>query len=186
MIHEIEDLEQEIDRLTRQPSQGEVPPVLCAFDVVTTGPVDEYVSRVRSVLHAALTLAISQSFEGDDLPTGDLPEWFVAASEDAAEPVPDFAARGRDRYVAMIKGTVGRGWQLQEWLYQFDPDSEFRGWAWWDVTYSVEGHVRIWVDSWGESFFACDELRWLAYTAGGQEVSGPVLLDSTTWVSAAR
>ncbi|ATL31598.1 hypothetical protein [Streptomyces formicae] len=35
--------------------------------------------------------------------------------------------------------------------------------------------MRIWADTWGESFFACDELRWLAYVSGAEDVSGPEL-----------
>ncbi|PIM70004.1 hypothetical protein CTU88_22395 [Streptomyces sp. JV178] len=178
MIHTLQDISRELERVSQRPPRNEAPPVLSTFDVTTFDSADEYVARLRSTLCAALKLAISESFDGEDLPIQGIPQWFIAASGDSPATPPDFAARGLELYLAQVKGGIGRGWQLQEWLYQFDPDSEFRGWAWWDVTYSVEGHVRIWVDSWGESFFACDELRWLAYTAGGQDVSGPVLPNS--------
>jgi hypothetical protein len=82
-----------------------------------------------------------------------------------------------------LKAIKGEGWELQEWLFQFDPDSEFRGWAWWDLTQTGVGRVRIWVDTWGESFFACNELRRLAYTAGADEVSGPILVRASDWIS---
>jgi hypothetical protein len=181
MIHEIEDIEQESLRLSHIPEAESAPPVLCAFDVRTSGPVSEFGTRLRSVLAPALRLAVSQSFDGEDLPVDDIPDWFVAAGRGATGPVPDFARRGTERYAAAI----GRGtWDLQEWLYQFDPESEFRGWAWWDLTQAGEREARIWVDSWGESFFACDELRWLAYVSGGEEVSGPTLMRSTDWVTA--
>ncbi|MER6087306.1 hypothetical protein [Streptomyces bluensis] len=183
MIHEIEDIEQELHRLSRRPSLEAAPPVLCAFDVLTSGQVQECGARIRSVLDTALNLAISESFDGDDLPTDRVPDWFAAVSGASSAPIPDFARCGMERYIAAVKGSGGRGWELQEWLYQFDPDSEFRGWAWWDLTQSGDRLVRIWVDTWGESFFACDELRWLAYTSGGDEVSGPTLVRATDWVS---
>lgn len=181
MIHEIEDIEQERLRLSHRPAPADAPPVLCAFDVRTTGPVTEFDTRLRSVLATALQLAVSQPYEGEDLPVDAIPDWFAAASRGASALVPDFARRGTDRYSAAIdRGT----WELQEWLYQFDPDSEFRGWAWWDLTQSGDREARIWVDTWGESFFACDELRWLAYVSGGDEVVGPILVRSTDWVAA--
>ncbi|GAA4314920.1 hypothetical protein GCM10023086_36470 [Streptomyces venetus] len=132
------------------------------------------------MLDPALQLAVTQSFEGEDLPVGGIPDWFAAVSGGGPGPVPDFASRGVERYAAAI----GQGtWDLQEWLYQFDPDSEFRGWAWWDLTRPGDHQVRIWVDTWGESFFACDELRWLAYVSGAEEVSGPTLVRSADWIA---
>ncbi|MFJ7044837.1 hypothetical protein ACIQVC_15690 [Streptomyces sp. NPDC101112] len=156
MIHTLQDISRELERASQRPPRNEAPPVLSTFDVTTFDSADEYVAGLRSTLCAALKLAISESFDGEDLPTQGIPQWFIAASGDSPATPPDFAARGLELYLAQVKGGIGRGWQLQEWLY----------------------HVRIWVDSWGESFFACDELRWLAYTAGGQDVSGPVLPNS--------
>ncbi|MFI6856001.1 hypothetical protein [Streptomyces sp. NPDC050416] len=179
MMHDIEDIEQERGRLSNGPAPGHAPPVLSAFDLRTSCPVDEFGRRVRSVLDPALNLVLSQPFEGEDLPVGEIPAWFVAACRGGTGPVPDFAARGRERYTAAI----GQGpWNLQEWLYQFDPASEFRGWAWWDLTRSGDRRARIRVDSWGESFFACDELRWLAYVSGAEDVSGPALVKSAASV----
>ncbi|MET9761554.1 hypothetical protein ABZ016_21235 [Streptomyces sp. NPDC006372] len=78
MIHETEDIEQERDRLSHTPSPEDVPPVLCVFDLRTTCPVEEFSLRVRSVLGPALRLAVTQSFEGEDLPAGEIPDWFAA------------------------------------------------------------------------------------------------------------
>ncbi|MDN3028196.1 hypothetical protein [Streptomyces sp. S.PB5] len=181
MLHEVEDIEQEKVRLTLRPPVHDAPPVLCAFDVVTNSPVEEYSRRLRSVLSAALDLAVSASFDDDDLPVDTVPGWFAAAGSGLAGAVPDFARRGADRYAAAVKGGP---WDLQEWLFQFDPDSEFRGWAWWDLTQASEDRVRIWVDTWGESFFACDELRWVAYISGGDEVAGPTVVRTADWVAA--
>ncbi|MFD5649919.1 hypothetical protein [Streptomyces sp. NPDC127039] len=183
MLHEIEDIEQERLRLSQRPAVREAPPVFCAFDVRTSCPVPEFRDRVLSVLDPALRLAVSQPFEGEDLPVDAIPGWFTAVARESAEPAPDFAAQGAERYST----AVGRGaWDLQEWLYQFDPESEFRGWAWWDLTQSGEREARVWVDTWGESFFACDELRWLAYVSGAVEVHGPTLERSEAWFAAAR
>lgn len=181
MIHEIEDIEQERLRLSRRPAPDDAPPVLCVFDVRTSGAVAEFDTRVRSVLTPALQLAVSQSFEGEDLPLDAIPDWFVAASRPGAISVPDFTQSGVELYEAAIGGGP---WDVQEWLYQFDPESEFRGWAWWDLTHSSDREARIWVDTWGESFFACDELRWLAYVSGGAEVSGPTLVRAPDWIAA--
>jgi hypothetical protein len=179
MIHEIEDIEQERARLSDRPAPEDAPPVLCAFEVRTSGPVPAFHERLRSVLDPALRLALSQSFDGEDLPADAIPAWFTAAGEGGS--VPDFTRRGMERYASAIGG--GR-WELQEWLYQFDPESELRGWAWWDLTSSGDREAVIWVDTWGESFFACDELRWLAYVSGGEEVSGPRLVGADGWAAA--
>ncbi|MFA3875125.1 hypothetical protein ABS735_15725 [Streptomyces sp. MMCC 100] len=183
MMHEIEDIEQERLRLSQRPSAQEVPPVVGVFDVRTICPVAEFGDRVRSVLDPALRLAVSQRFEGEDLPVDAIPGWFAAVARESVQPAPDFAVQGAERYAAAI----GRGaWDLQEWLYQFDPESEFRGWAWWDLTQSGEREARVWVDTWGESFFACDELRWLAHVSGAVEVNGPTLERSEAWIAAAQ
>jgi hypothetical protein len=181
MIHEIEDIEQERLRVSRRPARDDVPPVLCVFDVRTSGAVTEFDTRVRSVLAPALQLAVSQPFAGEDLPLDAIPDWFISADQPGAVSVPDFTRRGVELYEAAIGGGP---WDLQEWLYQFDPESEFRGWAWWDLTHSSDHEARLWVDTWGESFFACDELRWLAYVSGGEEVSGPTLVGAPDWIAA--
>ncbi|MET7380018.1 hypothetical protein ABZT08_14570 [Streptomyces sp. NPDC005526] len=168
-------------RLSHRPPPEEAPPVLSAFDVRTTRPVAEFDARLRSVLAPALRLALSQSYEGGDLPVDGLPAWFVASRRGDSTKLPEPVGEGADR------GAVAPGrapWDLQEWLYQFDPESEFRGWAWWDLTRSGEREARIWVDSWGESFFACDELRWLSYVAGGPDIDGPTLVGAADWVAA--
>jgi hypothetical protein len=183
MFHEIEDIEQERARLAHRPSPEEAPPVLSAFDVRTNCSIAEFDARLRSVLAPALELALSEAFEGGDLPLETLPNWFVAAARGSSGPVPEHVCRGAERYAA----ATGQGpWDLQEWLYQFDPDSEFRGWAWWDLTQVGDREARIWVDSWGESFFACNELRWAAFVCGGDDVTGPTLVRTTDWVVALR
>ncbi|CAM5532562.1 hypothetical protein SGLAM104S_00128 [Streptomyces glaucescens] len=53
---------------------------------------------------------------------------------------------------------------MQDWIYRFDPDNDSRGWEFWDVIPVGPSRVRVWVDSWGESFFGSLELLWLLYT----------------------
>ncbi|MEU5096174.1 hypothetical protein [Streptomyces sp. NPDC020996] len=182
MFHEIEDIELERSRLAHRPAPEEAPPVLSAFDVRTNCPVAEFDARLRSVLAPALQLAVSHSFDEGELPVDTLPGWFVAASQGASfETAPEHVRRGVERYAVAI----GEGpWRPQEWLYQFDPESEFRGWAWLDLTRSGDREARIWVDTWGESFFACNELRWAAYVSGADEVSGPTLVRTADWLAA--
>ncbi|MEU8959474.1 hypothetical protein AB0C93_34895 [Streptomyces sp. NPDC048518] len=116
------------------------------------------------------------------LPVDNIPGWFRSVRGGDLGVLPGFARRGLELYLTRF----GNGpWELQEWLYEFDPESETRGWAWWDLTGPGEGSARVWVDSWGESFFACDELRWLALVAGAEEVRGPRLVAAAAWVAAA-
>ncbi|MEU8679938.1 hypothetical protein [Streptomyces sp. NPDC048611] len=185
MLHEIDDLRRERQRVEARPSPEEAPPVLAVFAVATSADPRDYIRRVRSVLSAALDLAVSESFADEDLPTAGIPAWFAAVSGAPGGRIPEFSRHGRDRYRTAVNG---KPWDLQWWLFEFAPDNEFRGWAWWDVTQTdvpqaaEERRVRVWVDSWGESFFACDEFRWLLHTAGADEVSGPSLADASEWV----
>lgn len=39
----------------------------------------------------------------------------------------------------------------------------------------------MWVDSWGESFFGCQDLLWAAYVAGAVRVDGPAVQKSAVW-----
>lgn len=118
-------------------------------------------TRARSVLTAALRLALSQEFDGADLPLHTLPDWFLTATGPGA-------------------------WEIQNWLDPFDLDSESRGWSWWDLTYAdaVGRAARVWVDSWGESFFGCGELRRFAHASGAEEIGGPSVVGSTDWITA--
>lgn len=153
--------------------------MLTVFEVVLlVDDPQEYLRRTRAVLSAALDLALTESFDNDDLPTGGIPEWFTAVSGALGAEITEFSRRGKDRYHTAVND---KSWDLQWWLFEFDPDNEFRGWSWWDATQAGEQQVHVWTDSWGESFFACDELRWLLYTAGAEEVSGPFLAGTSEW-----
>lgn len=184
MLHEIEDIEAERSRLSHRPGFDSAPPVLVRVDLAVDGHPLRFASRLREVLDAALHIAATEPFDGDDdLPVGTVPGWFAGVCRGGGPPEP-FAARGRDRYAVR---TGDSPWALQNWLWRFDPGLEVRGWSWWDLTASPpgDGGLRLWLDTWGEPSFAWEELRWLAYTAGARWVLDPVVEKREVWAGAA-
>jgi hypothetical protein len=181
MRHEIEDLERERAGLfARPPAVAENLPLgFLDVDIAAAVDLGDYAGRIRGVLDAVLSLALSGSFEGESLPTDDIPTWFVQVSSWRGEGALDFAVAGRERY-AQLRGTDGP-WHVQDWLHRFDPDFDIRGWAWWDLTRVGESRLRIWVDCWGETHFPHLELLWLAYTCGARTISHPGLAKSSVW-----
>ncbi|MFF8269687.1 hypothetical protein ACF059_20175 [Streptomyces sp. NPDC016562] len=181
MLHEIEDLEMERTRVSGRPETDSAPPVLAYFELAVDGDPAQYASRLRGVMDAVLQIAASESFDDDDLPVGTVPAWFRGVCRDGASPEP-FAAAGRDRYSAR---TGSQPWNLQNWLSRFDPDLEVRGWAWWDLTRAPDGEdrLRLWADTWGEPFFAWEDLRWLLYACGALTVADPVLTKPQVWAA---
>ncbi|MEV6424778.1 hypothetical protein [Streptomyces sp. NPDC051662] len=169
---------EEFERLRSRPSAEVAPSVLSRFIVDTSGSSADYVKHLRSILSPALRLGHTADFEADTLPVDDIPDWFIAVSHPNEERAPEFANNGRDGY---MDHTAGQPWELQNWLYRFDPDDDSRGWEWWDVTQAGPSRVHVWVDSWGESFFGCQDLLWAAYTAGALHVDGPTVQRSTAW-----
>ncbi|MEU9081553.1 hypothetical protein [Streptomyces sp. NPDC048357] len=179
MLHEIEDLEIERTRVSTRPESGSAPPVLAFFELAVDGDPVQYAGRLRAVMDAVLQIAATESFDDDDLPVGTIPEWFPRACRGGTSPEP-FAAEGRERY---SERTGSGPWDLQNWLSRFDPDLEVRGWAWWDLTRSPAGAegLRLWTDTWGEPFFAWEDLRWLLYACGARTVADPVLAKPDVW-----
>ncbi|MEU1486907.1 hypothetical protein [Streptomyces sp. NPDC005752] len=179
MMHTSGSLTVELHRLRDRPGAESAPPVLSRFVVHTYGDAAEYEQRLRSVLMPALRLGGTADFEQESLPVDDVPDWFGVIGSEDEERAPQFARTGRDGYVEHMEES--RPWELQDWLYRFDPDEDSRGWEWWDATQAGPSRVHIWVDSWGESFFGCRELLWAAYAAGAARVDGPTLQKSAVW-----
>ncbi|MER7821856.1 hypothetical protein ABTX85_04735 [Streptomyces sp. NPDC096097] len=179
MLHEIEDLEKERARVSARPDADSAPPVLAFFEVTVDGDPEQYAGRLRAVMDAVLGIAASESFDDDELPVDSIPAWFPAVCRGGASPEA-FAAEGRDRY---RERTGGEPWDLQNWLSRFDPDLEVRGWAWWDLTRPDGGtdRLRLWADTWGEPFFAWEDLRWLLHACGARTVADPVIAKSPVW-----
>ncbi|MET9694008.1 hypothetical protein ABZY81_37190 [Streptomyces sp. NPDC006514] len=179
MLHEIEDLETERTRVSSRPGSDAAPPVLAFFELAVAGDPAQYAGRLRGVMDAVLEIAASGSFD-DDLPVSTLPAWFPRACRGGTSPE-HFAAAGRRRYT---ERTGSGPWDLQNWLSRFDPDLEVRGWAWWDLTRPTGGadRLRLWTDTWGEPFFAWEDLRWLLHACGARTVADPVLAKPQVWV----
>ncbi|MGK4580348.1 hypothetical protein [Kitasatospora sp. HPMI-4] len=179
----------ERDRIDTPPAAADAPtPDFSRFLVEIDGSAEEYTERLRSVLGAALDRAVAAmdldyldnpEALGIDLTVRQVPDWFAAvcARSGTEEAAPDFARDGAARFDAAHDSA----WRLSEWLERFDWDSIFRTWEWWDITHSGERTLSIWVNAHGEDFFACDDLRWAAYTSGAVRVSGPVLVDAGEW-----
>jgi len=168
VIHDLGSVTAELDRVRRRPAAESAPPVLAEFTVdIAEGSEEGYPERVRQVLMAALELARTAEFGDEDLPTDGFPDWFTEAPDNAA-----YRRRGG-----------GGPWSPQDWIHRFDPDDDSRGWEFWDVVPVGPAQVRVWVDSWGESFFGCLELLWLLYTAGAAHVDGPAVRAASAWVS---
>lgn len=180
MIHSTESMEAEFERLLYRPAIDSTPPILCEFTVDVPGDLAQYVKRLQSTLSVAVNLGVTADFEEEDLPIDNVPEWFNAIGTGDEERAPNFSKSGRDAYMSH---TEQRPWPLQNWLHRFDPDEDSRGWEWWDVTQAGPSRVHIWVDSWGESFFGCLDLLWVAYTAGALHVNGPTVRRSEVWVA---
>ncbi|PZT75911.1 MULTISPECIES: hypothetical protein [unclassified Streptomyces] len=179
MMHNSDSLAAEFQRLQVRPDAGSAPPVLSLFAVDVSGDAAEYEQRLRSVLSPAVHLGATADFEQESLAVNDVPAWFAAVGSGHEERVPQFARAGREEYLAHTRG--GRPWETQDWLYRFDPEEDSRGWEWWDATPVGPSRIHIWVDSWGESFFGCQEFLWAAYVAGAVRVDGPTLQKSTVW-----
>ncbi|MFC9911126.1 hypothetical protein [Streptomyces sp. NPDC127197] len=184
MIHSEESVAAELDRVRQRPPAEAAPPVLAAFTVDVTAPPAEYAERVRQVLAAALHLACTAEFDDQDLPTDRFPDWFTRVSGRGEESGQELARDGRAAFLA--KSGKVKPWRLQNWIYRFHPDEDSRGWEFWDVVPVGPSQVRVWVDSWGESFFGSLELLWLLYTAGATHVEGPEVHKVGVWVSEAR
>ncbi|SEF08644.1 hypothetical protein [Streptomyces sp. Ag109_O5-10] len=185
MIHSEESVAAELDRVRQRPAIESAPPVLAAFTVgVLDGNPEEYALRVRHVLSAVLHLACTAEFDDEDLPTDEFPAWFVTASvRDGEMPLQEFVRHGRAAY---MDRSGGGPWSLQNWIYRFDTDEESRGWEFWDIVRVGPSRLRVWVDSWGESFFGSLDLLWLLYAAGATQVEGPEVHKADTWASEVR
>jgi hypothetical protein len=184
VIHSEESVAVELGRVQRRPAADSAPPILAAFSVdVVEGTAEAYAQRVRGVLSAALQPACTAEFDDEDLPTDAFPDWFTEISVRDDEARQEFARHGRTAYLDV---SGGGSWSLQDWIYRFHPDDDSRGWEFWDVVPLGPAQVRVWVDSWGESFFGSLDLLWLLYTAGAAHVEGPEVHKASTWASEVR
>ncbi|GGS26691.1 hypothetical protein F2B00_29710 [Streptomyces parvus] len=163
----------------QRPGADAAPPVLSLFVIDVSGDTAAYVERLRSVLAPAVRLGCTADFEQESLPVDEIPGWFAevcsgpGSGGGGEERAPRFARAGREAYADHTGG--GGPWDLQDWLYRFDQDEDSRGWEWWDATVAGPSRVHVRVDSWGESFFGCQDLLWAVFTAGAVRVEGPMV-----------
>ncbi|WP_143342764.1 hypothetical protein [Crossiella equi] len=151
--------------------------MLAVFRVAVGMRVVDYLAGVRAVLSAAIRTMGEIDAGTDDLPEDLIPDWFAEVTRGSV-----VASRGGPSSLGVQQYVARRGeepWELQDWLFCFDP--KLRGWAWWDATEISDESVALWVDSSGEPVFPCEELRWLAYACGAQNVEGPSLASISDW-----
>ncbi|MFV2199119.1 hypothetical protein [Nocardiopsis sp. LOL_012] len=109
-----------------------------------------------------------------------IPLWFLCLMDDsiaASESIPEESREGAARY---FDSRGGREWDIQEWLFMFDP--ELRSWSWWDLVECKSQDVLLFFDSNGEVPVPCEELWWSIFSSGALAVSDPFLVSSDFWV----
>ncbi|MEU4302635.1 hypothetical protein [Kitasatospora aureofaciens] len=190
---------EEIARFTARPA-GTTPPAVTALRVEPVGDPQTYAHRLREVLSGAVRTGAAQGFDVDALDESRIPSWFSAVTATTAvrgttAANGTAAAHGTagtaGKTPADVPGEVAAGavrygadrdedpWDLQEWLFCFDP--QLRRWRWWDAT-TPDGHtVLVWLDTRGETVIPCEELRWAAYACGARSVTGPLPLPVEDW-----
>jgi len=155
------------------------PPELVAMEVTPELAPQEYLNRIRSVLGPAVALAQRNNFDVEILPTNSIPVWFSEVSNGApnvSNLLSNSAHSGAQRYISRLHQNP---WDLQEWLFCFDP--ERRGWSWWDATVANSGTVTLWLDTLGEPTVPWDDFIWLAYVTGALSVNEATLKSSDEW-----
>ncbi|WP_143832956.1 MULTISPECIES: hypothetical protein [Nocardiopsis] len=119
-----------------------------------------------------------QDFEREVLEDVGIPTWFACLTDDASAggAFPEEAREGVRGY---FEDRGGEEWDLQEWLFMFDPD--LRSWSWWDVAGHGDGRIFLYIDTKGEMPVPCEELWWAVFASGAQAVDGPFLVPSEQW-----
>lgn len=171
-------LVEESDRILNRP-RSMPPQFLTCIEIIPLIDQNTYCKRLRRVIHSAVSLSCVQDFEREVLDDAGIPTWFAFLTDDvpAADGVtPKGAREGVVRYFG-VRG--GDKWDLQEWLFMFDPD--LRTWSWWDVVGCGGGGVYLYIDTNGEIPVPCEELWWSIFVSGAQSVGKPFLISSDYW-----
>ncbi|MFJ5884765.1 hypothetical protein [Kitasatospora cineracea] len=168
----------ELGRISSRPSSL-AGPVLVSLEIEPIGDIEAYGQRLRQVLMAAANVAHGQRFDREVLDSSGIPSWFAFitdSGESSEVDIPAESLRGRERYYE----DRGEGeWDLQEWLFCFDPD--LRRWLWWDLTTPDGRKAVLWIDTRGEPVIPCEELWWAVFAVGARSVRGPVLTPAEEW-----
>ncbi|MFD4786644.1 hypothetical protein ACFWN1_06090 [Streptomyces sp. NPDC058459] len=161
VLHEIEGVTQELARVSERPGIDSGTPVLACIAVTPEGDAEAYAGRLREALRAVLSLAVQADFDQEEVPVDGIPDWFLGA--------------GR---------TLG-AWEIQDWLFRFDPEMEARGWEFWDLTRAEDGSglLHLWLDTRGEPMFSREELRWLLHACGAEAIADPMVVGADSWAA---
>lgn len=173
-----ESLLEEAERILDRP-QSTPPRFLSCVEIVPAGDQNSYCRRLRRVIHSAVALSCVQDFEEEILDGSGIPVWFAQLTSGdllAGRVVADDLRDGVSRYFEARGGEV---WDLQEWLFMFDPG--LRSWSWWDVAGFGDGKVFLYFDANGEAVIPCEELWWAIFASGAKMVEGPFLVPSGRW-----
>ncbi|MFJ3191566.1 hypothetical protein ACIPJQ_02875 [Streptomyces griseoviridis] len=152
-----------------------------AWEIEPCGDLESFAHRFREIIFAAVSLANVQDFDCEVLDESGIPSWFSAVMGSGGNEqieIPSEVLLGVDNYREIRDENR---WDLQEWLFCFDPD--LRRWRWWDLT-TPDGRVAyLWIDTRGEPVVACEELYWAAFSAGAREVRTVLQPPPESWNS---
>ncbi|GLZ11633.1 hypothetical protein Acsp04_18680 [Actinomadura sp. NBRC 104425] len=130
------------------------------------------------MLMAAVRVAYEQGFDREELDTSSIPNWFISITDGGSheEAIPVEVLAGRNAYYAARDQNE---WDVQEWLFCFDPD--LRYWHWWDLTSPGDRVAVLWIDTRGEWDVPCEELWWAVYAAGARSAEGLIWMSADEW-----
>ncbi|MBC6463716.1 hypothetical protein [Actinomadura sp. HBU206391] len=148
---------------------------MTVFKIVPFGQQDDYAVRLRSLVSAALEIAIYADFEADPIDVSPLPSWFVRELKKGNHADRE-ALLGRDRYLQCRSNEPV--WGVQEWISCFDP--RLRRWEWWDLTQENRS-VSLWVNTKSELAVPVEELWWAMFISGARGIEGPFMRSDSEW-----
>jgi hypothetical protein len=140
------------------------------MEIKVVGDIEAYGRRLRDILSAAVATAREQGFDREVLDLHLMPSWFVALTGHVKSDLADIPVESLAGRASYYEARQEREWDIQEWLFCFDP--ELRRWLWWDLTTSDSDSLALWLDTKGELVVACEELWWAVYAAGAIDVRG--------------
>ncbi|CAM5721257.1 hypothetical protein SBADM41S_09472 [Streptomyces badius] len=146
---------------------------------MSQGDAAAYVERLRSVLAPAVRLGCTADFEQESLPVDEVPGWFAAVGSGGEERVPQFARTGRGAYAEHTGG--GRPWDLQDWLYRFDPDEDSRAGSGGTPRWPVR---PVFMSGWTAGGSPSSDARICSgphSMAGAVRVAGPTVQKAAVW-----
>lgn len=178
MKHRYRNLEREGNRVLGGPNSTP-PRLLTCFKILPLGSQSSYCKRLRRLIYSAVLLSSEQDFDWEVLEETGIPAWFVRLTDDVPgteREMHDGAREGVAKYFS-VRG--GEKWDLQEWLFMFDP--QLRSWSWWDVTGGGDSWLFLYIDTKGEIPVPLEELWWAVFVSGAQVVEGPFLAPPEKW-----